>query len=104
MSVQWRQTEGQLVLAGAIDFSDAEAVRDEGLRRLAALPDVAIDVHALTRVDSITVVVLLAWWRAAQRLRRPWCLLGASDRLQAIMSVSGVSFLYERDAGDGCDQ
>ena len=104
MSVQWRQTEGQLVLAGAIDFSDAEAVRDEGLRRLAALPDVAIDVHALTRVDSITVVVLLAWWRAAQRMGRPWHLQGASERLQAIVGVSGLSFLFVRDAGNRSDQ
>ncbi len=104
MSVQWRQVGDLLTLDGAIDFADAAFVRDEGLRRLAALPAVAIDVSALTRVDSITVAVLLAWWRAAQRMGRPWHLQGASERLQAIAGVSGLSFLFVRDAGNRSDQ
>lgn len=82
----------ELLVAGPLDRDSAVEVREQGERYLAQCSGVvAMDLKAVSQVDSVGVSVLLCWSRFAQERGLQLSLNNPPSQLLAVVDVSGVS-------------
>ncbi len=87
---------GEVAIAGAIDFDNAEAVYRQTLSLLKAGEAVTIDLSAVTETDSASLAVVLEWIALAREGGTDLTLRGVPERVMAIAETSEVSGLIER--------
>lgn len=83
-----------LVVAGSVDFSNAETVSAQGLAILAGLPEASgewvCDLGGLSTGNSVSAAVLLTWQKAARSRRHQLTVSAMPERLQAILRASNL--------------
>ncbi len=83
-----------LFLSGPVDFGNADSLCRDGLRLLAtAGPEVTVDLSSMEGGGSVMVAVLLQWLRASAAAGRHLRIVGLTDKLHAIIRVSGLQDL-----------
>ncbi len=84
-------TEDFRLLGAAIDFDDADAVAVRGCELIenAAAP-ISVDLEGLERANTVTVAVLLAWYRAAHLQDKSIEFVNLSSDLRNIVRFSGL--------------
>lgn len=81
-------------LSGPVDFGNADAICRDGLELLAAAgPAVTVDLSGMEGGGSVMVAVLLQWLRASASAGRHLRIVGLTDKLHAIIRVSGLQDL-----------
>lgn len=87
--------EGQtLFLSGPVDFGNADRLCNDGLKLLgAAGAEVTVDLSGMEGGGSVMVAVLLQWLRASAAAGRHLRIVGLTDKLHAIIRVSGLQDL-----------
>ncbi len=89
-----------LHLSGEVGFEQAAAVCEHGLELLAgSAGDWQVELQDLKSASSVTVAVLLTWYRAVTAAGAVLQLQSVPDRLRAIIEVSGLSFMFDEREG-----
>jgi phospholipid transport system transporter-binding protein len=83
---------GRCVVQGPLTMNCVTAVLEESTR-LFQLPDVTVDLGAVTEVDSAAVSLLLEWRRAARREHRTVRFVNVPANLLSLAKLYGVSEL-----------
>jgi anti-anti-sigma factor len=83
---------GRLKLAGAVDFANADACCEQGLKLLAGMPaEVTVDLGGLESAGTVTVAVLLRWARSVAARNGRLSLAQVPQKCRAILHVSGLA-------------
>lgn len=91
MTAQIRFQEGRLHLGGVIHFDNAQSVCEQGFAHIRDAGSlIIVDVASLHGEDSIGVAVFVQWLRAANKAGKQLRFDNVSERLQAIIRVSGL--------------
>jgi anti-anti-sigma factor len=81
-----------LRVSGTVDYTNADACRQEGLALLGQMPaEVVVDLAGLVSPTSVTVAVLLNWARSAAARQGSLRLAQVPEKCRAILSVSGLA-------------
>ena len=92
-------TDDFRLLGGAIDFDDADAVKARGCALIeSATAPVRVDLGSLERASTVTVAVLLAWYRAAHFHDKSIVFVNLSSDLRNIVRFSGLDSVLLPDA------
>ncbi len=93
-------TDDFRLLGEAVDFDEADALKARGCALIeAATTAVRVDLGGLERASTITVAVLLAWYRAARSNDKAIEFVNLSSDLRNIVRFSGLDPVL-LDAGD----
>ncbi|NNM51995.1 MAG: STAS domain-containing protein [Pseudomonadales bacterium] len=85
-----------LRLSGEVGFEQAAAVCEHGLSLLeGSAGDWQVELQDLKSATSVTVAVLLTWYRAVTSNGGLLQLQSVPERLRAIIDVSGLSFMLD---------
>ncbi len=75
-----------------ITFDDAEGIRARGNEMIAAaVGDIEIDLSGLERANSVTVAILMDWFRNATLQQKSIACVSLSVELRNIVEFSGLS-------------
>ena len=90
MSVELNE---QFCLQGVeISLDDAEAIKRQGLGLIDAQSGpITVDLSQLQRANSVTVALLVAWYRRATLQQKPIAFVNLSEDLHNIVEFSGLS-------------
>ena len=84
-------TDDFRLLGDAVDFEDADALKARGCALIeAAKAPVSVDLGGLERANTLTVALLLAWYRAARLHDTPIEFVNLSSDLRNIVRFSGL--------------
>ena len=91
-------TEAGLVngrLSGAISFDNANALHAQGVAAIegATAEPVVFDLSGVDATNSVTVALMMAWFRAADQAGKRVAFEGISSDLHKIIEFSGLSEL-----------
>lgn len=89
---------GQYRLEGVISFRDEPSKALQNARLVPAEGVVALDLSGLGQSDSVALALLVEWVRQSHTDTYQLHVTGASERLQALMRVTGLRTLFA-DAG-----
>ena len=82
----------RLILSGAIDYGNADALCAEGIALLGQTgPQTVVDLAGLTSASSLSVAVLLRWARTAAACGHHLQLTRVPARCRAIVRISGLA-------------
>lgn len=92
MTAHIRCQEGRLQLGGVVHFDNAQTICEQGLARIRESGSlVVVDLHDLESGGSIDVAILLQWARGALSSGKQIRFDRVSDKLKAIIRVSGLT-------------
>ncbi len=78
-------------LEGRVTFDNLIALREAGEDAIAGSGDqTVVDVSGLESANSLAVALLMAWFRAAERLGKALSFTGLPDELISIIELSGM--------------
>jgi len=73
-------------------LDQAEAIKSRGMQMIdAGEGPFQVDLGALERANSVTVALLMAWYRHAQLREKPILFVNLSQELHNIVEFSGLS-------------
>lgn len=80
-----------------ISTADADTLRTQGVHliRRADSP-ITVDLQGLQRANSVTVAIMLAWYRAAHLAGQPILFVNLSAELRNIIAFSGLTDVLAR--------
>lgn len=91
MNAEWKQSpDGTLVVKGTLDIYASEAFRDALMRQLQNPIDISIDLSEVTQCDLISVQLLFATRKSADRDGRAFRILGSPSCLTATCAEAGL--------------
>jgi anti-anti-sigma factor len=85
-----------LHLVGEVDAPVVERIQAGGVRPAEV---VAVDVGALTYIDSTGLAMLVAWARHAAEAGRPAVIRRPTARFDQVLDVAGIAPLFVCDRG-----
>ncbi|CAD5106797.1 STAS domain-containing protein [Zestomonas carbonaria] len=90
-----RQVDGELRLAGVLDYSTGPALREEGGRliREAQAAELVLDCGAVEHSSSVGLSLLLAFMRDARQAGKSLAIRGLPVEMRQIAQVSGLTEL-----------
>jgi anti-sigma B factor antagonist len=77
-----------VALAGEVDLSWSAEVRTAVLAALSAAPRVAVDLAAVSYIDSSGIAALVEGFQNARGKSQPFVLLGVSGPVQAVLKLA----------------
>jgi len=85
--------DGELRLAGVLDYRTGPALRDKGraLIRSSTTDPLRVDCSDVARSSSVGLSLLLAFTRDAMAQGREICIVGLSEEMQELATVSGLT-------------
>lgn len=84
-------SEDFVVAGDELSLDEAEALKDTGKTMIAdAEGPIRVDLGDLERANSVTVAVLIAWYRAAALEDKQVILVNPSQELREIIEFSGL--------------
>lgn len=84
----------RLLVEGGVSFDNADFICQEGLKFLTAADhEIIVDLTRVGEGGSVLVAVLLQWIRAGANDGKRLRFVGLTDKLQAIIRVSGLKEL-----------
>lgn len=85
-------TDSFAVQGKEIELDDAEALKIAGAALIDAQPSpIQVDFEALVQANSITVALMLAWYRRAKLQQKSIMFVNLSQELHNIIEFSGLS-------------
>ncbi len=84
---------GVFAVTGPVTFATAGALLEAGRSLFAGHASIAVDLRAVSRVDSAGLALLLEWLRQSRADRRAMTFTGLPEKLLAIARISGVDGL-----------
>jgi len=84
-----------ICLEGQIDFSNVVKIRDSGIELMNAVSSVYIDLIGVKHADSSSLVLLIAWARAAKSQHKRFQLLNIPIFLASLARASGLDAILE---------
>ncbi len=79
-----------------VTFDQAARLQADGETRIAeSAADIAVDFGGLRLANSLTVAIMLAWYRAAQRANKSIVFVNLSKELRNIVTFSGLAEVLE---------
>ncbi|MCP5326868.1 MAG: STAS domain-containing protein [Oceanospirillaceae bacterium] len=93
MTQLMKQSEGQVLLQGDIDFDSVVALRNEGFALLDQQTQLAVDCSAVGRAGSAAAALFIAWLRYAKSQQKDFQLVNMPPHLQRVLKVSGLGSL-----------
>lgn len=92
MAATLMRSGDRLLLTGAIDYDNADAICAEGITLLGQTgSQTVVDLAGLTSASSLSVAVLLRWARMTASQGHQLQLTQVPPRCQAIVRVSGLA-------------
>ena len=90
MSVELNE---QFCLSGVeVSLDDAELIKRQGIGMIDAQPGpITVDLAQLQRANSVTVALLVAWYRRATLQQKAITFVNLSEELHNIVEFSGLS-------------
>jgi len=82
---------GVLKITGTLDMESAAGLRDTLLDCLSQQPEVAIDLGEVEACDTASLQLLLAAWKEAGSLQKPFRFVAASNPVVATAAALGFS-------------
>jgi len=94
--------DGRLAVSGAVTIESVAAVMEGGIA-LFDRNDLAIDLVAITEVDSSAVSLLLEWKREALRRKGQLLFANIPQKLQTLLMLYGISEFIKGNVETGAD-
>jgi len=82
--------DGKYRVAGNLVFTTVRDVLRQSEAAFAGDAQLVIDLSAVTSADSAGLALLVEWFRAADRARKPLRLIGAPAQLRALAKISDL--------------
>jgi len=83
-----------VALAGEVDLSWSAEVRSAVLAALSAAPRVAVDLAAVSYIDSSGIAALVEGFQNARGKSQPFVLLGVSGPVQAVLKLARLDRVF----------
>ncbi len=91
-------TDDFRLLGDELEVQDAEAIKRQGTELLSnAGSQVVIDFAGLKRANSITVALMLEWYRVASSANKSIVFVNRSEELRNIVRFSGLTQVLNLD-------
>ena len=94
--------DGRLAVSGAVTIESVVGVMEGGIA-LFDRNDLAIDLAAITEVDSSAVSLLLEWKREALRRKRQLLFANIPQKLQTLLMLYGIPEFIKGNVETGAD-
>jgi anti-sigma B factor antagonist len=88
-------TDAVVAVAGEVDVSNADILREAVDEALAAGGSVAVDMAAVPYIDSTGIGVLVGASHRADEAGQSFCLTGAQDNVVRILGMLGVDAVID---------
>ena len=84
-------TNGVVQLEKTLEFTNVEALLNEGYRLLSVTDNLTFDLSGVQQADSAGLALLIAWWRFAKKHGVKIHFTHLPDTLKALMAVTNVN-------------
>ena len=91
-------TDGFELVGDQLEYAEVEAIKEQGKALINQCSGtVVVKLAGLERANSVTVALLVAWFRAAKLQKKSIEFLEPSTQLYKIIDVSGLSAMLLND-------